>query len=103
MSKRPGTRQLAKWGRKGGFARAEKIKAARRGPPPPFAGTILDMLDAAGLVGETWAPWRCFWKAVFALPMDPGELELYRKHTGREIAPQKPVTEAWQPIGRRGG
>lgn len=87
---------------KGGHARAAKLKAAHA-PPTPFSGTILDMLDAAGLTGSSWVSWRSFWKAVFALPMDDSELVLFRRHTARETPPAEPVREAWQPIGRRGG
>lgn len=69
----------------------------------PFTGTMLDAMDLAGMTGPTWDPWRTFWKAVFALPMHSGDLERYKRHTGRESPPAKPVQEAWQPIGRRGG
>lgn len=105
-SRRPLTpeerRQRAEWGRRGGEAKAAKLRA-EKAPPAPFAGTMLDMMTAAGLTGETWAAWRVFWKAVFALPMEPHEVDLYRRHTARETPPLRPVLEAWQPIGRRGG
>ena len=64
---------------------------------------MLDAMIAAGLVSESWSAWRVFWKAVFALPMEAAELLIYQRHTGRTNPPTKPVTEAWQPIGRRGG
>ena len=35
--------------------------------------------------------------------MDESELATYQKHTAREKPPSKPVREAWQVIGRRGG
>lgn len=86
-------------GRKGG-----KVRAARaRGQFPPFEGTILDVMEAAGLTGDTWAPWRAFWKAVYGLGMDESELAMYRRHTEREEAPSHQLSEAWMPIGRRGG
>jgi hypothetical protein len=71
--------------------------------PPPFDGTILDAMDLASMTGPSWEPWRTFWRAVFALPMDATDLERFRRHTGRETPPSEPVLEAWQPIGRRGG
>ncbi len=71
--------------------------------PQPFSGTILDALDAAGMVGETWAAWRVFWKGIFALPMDAAELAIFEKHTGRKTPPAEAVGEGWQLIGRRGG
>lgn len=69
----------------------------------PFRGTILDLMDEAGLVGESWAAWRSFWRAVFALPMDDADLGRFRRHTARELPPESPVSEAVMPIGRRGG
>lgn len=86
-------------GRKGGAALAAKKRQAKG----PYEGTILDMMDAAGLTGPSWATWRVFLKAVFALAMTEAEVEVYRRHTERESAPQSPVDEAWMPVGRRGG
>lgn len=90
------TREAA---RKGGHNKAEK----RRKRGGPYRGSILDVLDDAGLTGPSWAAWRAFWKAVFALPMDEADLAIYRAHTDRETPPLEPVSEAWMPIGRRGG
>jgi hypothetical protein len=53
--------------------------------------------------GETWAAWMVFLAALFALPMTPAQLELYRQCTGRSSPPATPFTEAWLCIGRRGG
>lgn len=92
----PRTRKAA---RKGGLVRA----AQTRREEGPYDGTILDVMDAAGLTGASWKPWRAFWKAVFALPMDDEDLAIYRRHTDRENPPEGPVDEAWMPIGRRGG
>jgi hypothetical protein len=78
-------------------------KAAEEIPVVPFAGTILDALDAAGMVGETWDPWRTFWKAIFALPMDDADRTRFAAHAGNRPPPSKPVAEGWQLIGRRGG
>ncbi len=86
-------------GRKGGRVKAQRHHKAQY----PFEGTILDVMDAAGLTGPSWKPWRAFWKAVYALPMDEVELAIYRSHTERERPPEAPVREAWMPIGRRGG
>lgn len=89
-------------GRKGGHARAAKLRAAR-GVPEPFAGTILDAMDAAGLTGPTWDAWRSFWRAVYALGMDAVDLHRFVSHTGRSTTPLAPVREAWLIVGRRGG
>jgi hypothetical protein len=53
--------------------------------------------------GNTWQSWRVFLAALFALPMTPEQLELYRQHTGRTLPPTTPHYEAWLVVGRRGG
>ena len=53
--------------------------------------------------GASWDAWRAFLAVLFGLPMTAGELELYRKHTGRTAPPTIPSHEAWLCIGRRGG
>jgi hypothetical protein len=60
-------------------------------------------MDAAGMVGSEWAPWRAFWKAVYALPMTTEELAIYQRHTKRDAPPAVAVAEAWMCIGRGGG
>jgi len=51
----------------------------------------------------TWAPWRVFLRALFALPMSADDLAVYRHHTGRTEAPTQAFAEAALVIGRRGG
>lgn len=75
----------------------------RRKKHKPYTGTILDVMDTAKLTGPSWRPWRAFWSAVFALPMDDELRAIYTRHTERETPPAAPVREAWMPIGRRGG
>ena len=53
--------------------------------------------------GNTWNVWRVFLAALFALPMTPEQLALYRKHTGRSTPPTQPLHEAWLVCGRRAG
>jgi hypothetical protein len=53
--------------------------------------------------GPSWAPWRAFLAALFALPLADAELDLYRHHTERTAPPAKPFNEAALVIGRRGG
>jgi hypothetical protein len=89
-------------GRKGGQAKAAKRRAAQVSPAP-FAGSMLDMMDAAGLTGPTWEAWRTFWRAVFGLPMSEIDLIAFARHTGRRSPPPAPVREAWLIVGRRGG
>lgn len=52
---------------------------------------------------ESWAAWRAFLAALFALTMSEAEVEIYRAATGRTRPPSAPAAEAWLPIGRRGG
>ena len=51
----------------------------------------------------SWAAWRTFLAALFALPMDDAALALYQHHTGRVEPPATPFTEAALICGRRGG
>ena len=59
--------------------------------------TILDALDDPALFAplfpepETWAAWRAFLAAVYALPMTEVERAIYTKHTGRETPPAAPA------------
>lgn len=89
-------------GRKGGRAKAAKLRL-QAGIVDPFTGTILEMMDLAGLTGPTWEPWRSFLRAVFALPMDAVDIERFARHTGRSKPPTAPVREGWLVVGRRGG
>jgi hypothetical protein len=50
-----------------------------------------------------WSRWRAFLAAVFALPMTPEQLEVYRSCTGRSEPPALPVREVWAVAGRQGG
>jgi hypothetical protein len=52
---------------------------------------------------QSWEAWRCFLAATFALPMDAGQLAIFRRHTGRRLAPMKPFREAHVIAGRRAG
>lgn len=89
-------------GRKGALNRWAKARAGRK-TTTPYAGSILDAMNAAGLTGETWKPWRAFWKAAYGLRLDARELAIYRRHTGRTSPPTQPVREAWVIAGRRAG
>jgi hypothetical protein len=70
--------------------------------------TIVDAIADKKLFGQhfktdTWAPWLAFLCALFALPMTPEQLELYKQHTGRTVPPSEPCSEAWLVCGRRAG
>ncbi len=53
--------------------------------------------------GPSWAAWRIFLKCLFALPLDPNEIEIFKACTGRETPPSKQCTSATIICGRRGG
>ena len=71
--------------------------------------TILDAVRDAHLFApwfkneETWEAWFAFLTTLFALPMAPEQLAIYRQCTGRGEPPTAPVTEAWLICGRRAG
>ncbi len=90
-------------GKKGAATRWARFREKRDRRNRPYAGTICDALDAAGMTGASWSAWRAFWKAAYGLRLDARELTIYRRHTGRTAAPTKPVREAWVIAGRRGG
>jgi hypothetical protein len=52
---------------------------------------------------KTWAAWTAFLAALFALPVTPEQLAVYRECCGRERPPTAPSTEAWLVCGRRAG
>jgi hypothetical protein len=51
----------------------------------------------------SWDPWRVFLKALQGLPMDDGELAVFRHHTSRTVPPTSPARYAELVCGRRGG
>ena len=79
----------------------------------PGSPSVLDVMTDADLfaphfkmhrtAGDTWARWRTFLRALFALPPEPGDLETYAACAGRADWPAEPATEAALIVGRRGG
>ena len=71
--------------------------------------TILDAVADSNLFASwfrdkaTWQAWFAFLCVLFALPLSPERLSLFRQHTGRSTPPTRPASEAWLVIGRRGG
>jgi hypothetical protein len=51
----------------------------------------------------TWSTWFTFIRALFALPMDEQELEIYTRCTGRVAPLTEPASESWLACGRRSG
>jgi hypothetical protein len=53
---------------------------------------------------DSWRSWRCFLSSLFGLGLiEPGDLEVYQKHTGRIDVQAEPYREAYCVVGRRGG
>src|SRR5262249_37852663 len=53
--------------------------------------------------GATWKPGFTLLAALFGLPLSQEALAIYRRHTGRTLAPTRPVREAWIIAGRKSG
>lgn len=65
--------------------------------------TIIEACADPNLIGvDLPRPWKACLKGLYGLPMDAGELALYRKHTGRDTVPAGGFREASLIIGRRG-
>src|SRR5215510_8052333 len=52
---------------------------------------------------DTWQAWIVWLKAVFGLPMDEGEAELFTRCTGRSLSRDNGFKESYAIVGRRGG
>jgi hypothetical protein len=52
---------------------------------------------------QSFARWFAFLAALFALPMSPDQIEVFKQCTGQATPPASPVSEVWLQIGRRGG
>src|SRR5262249_44463077 len=59
-------------------------------------------LLAGALPGDTFSTWRTILIGAMGEPLEPGELETFRRFTDRD-PPTEPVREAAFIIGRRGG
>ena len=51
----------------------------------------------------TWAAWCVFLAALFGLPLEPAQSEVFRQCTGRTAPLAAGHVEAWLTVGRRGG
>jgi hypothetical protein len=76
--------------------------------PMPIPVSILDVMADVRLFASqfqtaTWAAWRAFLAALFALTMTAEQLAIYRTHTGRSTPPTTAASEGWLIVGRRGG
>ena len=60
-------------------------------------------LLGTALAGPSWHAWRSLLLAAMGEPLNPDELETFKRFTGRELAPERRVDELWCAVGRRGG
>src|SRR5215207_6564022 len=71
--------------------------------------SILDAMADQNLFGvhfrdaRTWAAWRVFLTALFGLPLDKRQRQLFSECTGRTTPSATGHREAWLVVGRRGG
>jgi phage terminase large subunit-like protein len=71
--------------------------------------TILDAVRDHDLFARwfrdtvSFACWCILLSALFGLPLDPAQLEIFRKCTGRAAPSASGYIEAWLIVGRRGG
>src|SRR5262245_3171870 len=74
-------------------------------PTPSIVAAMTDpALFGRWFASDTWAAWRVFLAALFALPLrDEAQIGLYRTHTGRTLLPSAPTREGWVIAGRRAG
>ena len=60
-------------------------------------------LLGTALKGPSWHAWRSLLLAAVGEPLVSGELDAFRRFTGRDEAPTSRCDELWCAIGRRGG
>jgi len=66
-----------------------------------ITGILKDLPEFEDL--STWAIWIIVLKAIFGLPMDDAEFEIFKKLTGREERPGSQFKTVWVLAGRRSG
>jgi hypothetical protein len=71
---------------------------------------IIDVISDKNLIGGylkekdgSFANWKVFLKAVYALPMDEKEIDVYKKFTARQKPPEKPAESVYCISGRKSG
>ena len=99
---KPDREHLRAIARKGGLAKAAKMRAAR-GELAPYDRPFLTLLEATGHNGPSWGTWATFWRVADGLPLSEAELDVFRAHTGRHTPPTGPAVEVWVIAGRRSG
>jgi hypothetical protein len=89
-------------------ATVERIQVTATARANPVV-TILDAMRDQALFARwfkdpaTWVYWTVFLSALFGLPIDPAQMEMFRQCTGRSLTLAAGFIEAWLIVGRRGG
>jgi hypothetical protein len=70
--------------------------------------TIIEAMEDSALFARffrsaSWNAWKAFLAVLFALPRTEEMDTICRAATGRTMMPDKPFTQAWCCVGRRGG
>ena len=68
-----------------------------------LAGLLRPWFGRRFFRGDTWAVWKVFLSAVFALPLTPEQLATFQRHTGRERPSVEGYQEIFAIVGRGGG
>jgi hypothetical protein len=85
------------------------VPRKRAAPRTNFVPTIIDAIENPKLFARwfrdraSWRAWIVFLRAMFGLPMDGSDVELFRQCTARASAPLGGFSEAWLICGRRSG
>lgn len=79
-----------------------KARQTRRSGRTSDGALALRLFDQL-FPSPSWAAWRVWLCAVFALPMTEPEAEIYRRCTARQSLPTKICREVWNVVGRRAG
>ena len=70
----------------------------------PIDRALTDPNLLAGFIQtDSWGAWLTCWRSVFALPPQDGDLELFKRCTGRDTWPTDPAKEIYIIAGRRSG
>jgi len=71
---------------------------------------IIDAFDEQRLIGgyiqeqdDSFFNWKVFFKSIYAIPMSRKEGAVYRKFTGRQRRPKKPIESVYCISGRKSG
>lgn len=68
-----------------------------------MSGLLREWFKPRWLRGDSWAAWKVFLSAVFALPMDATQRATFTRHTGRAQPDPEGYQKIFALVGRGGG